>query len=71
MLRDGRRLFATLRSFDQFGNLLLQDCVERFYVDLEFAEERHGGVFLVRGENVALVGLLVIFPPLCSYYYYY
>lgn len=58
LLRDGRKLFGILRSFDQFGNLLLQDTHERFYVDLEYAEE-YRGVFLIRGENVALVGQLV------------
>lgn len=57
-LRDGRKLFAILRTFDQFGNLLLQDAYERFYVELEYAEE-YRGVYLVRGENVVLVGELV------------
>lgn len=58
VLRDGRKLFAILRTFDQFGNLLLQDAYERLYVELEYAEE-YRGVYLVRGENVVLVGELV------------
>jgi len=58
VLRDGRRVFGILRSYDQFGNLTLEDTVERFYVDLEYAEDNLG-VFLVRGENIVLVGELV------------
>lgn len=57
-LRDGRRLFGILRSYDQFGNLTLEDTIERLYVDLEYAEDNLG-VFLVRGENIVLVGEIV------------
>ena len=57
-LRDGRKLYGILRSYDQFGNLTLDDTVERLYIDLEYAED-HLGVFLVRGENVVLVGEIV------------
>ncbi|CAN6674585.1 sm-like protein LSm1 [Trichomonascus vanleenenianus] len=56
-LRDGRKLFGVLRSFDQFANLVLQDTVERIY-DLpngSYGEQRRG-VYIVRGENVAWVG---------------
>lgn len=58
VLRDGRKLYGILRSYDQFGNLVLDDTIERLYVDLEYAEE-HLGPFLVRGENVVLVGEIV------------
>lgn len=58
VLRDGRKLFGILRSYDQFGNLTLEDTIERLYVDLEYAEDNLGP-FLVRGENVVLVGELV------------
>jgi U6 snRNA-associated Sm-like protein LSm1 len=54
-LRDGRKLFGVLRSFDQFGNITLSDTYERFYASLEFAESYHG-VYLVRGENIVVVG---------------
>jgi U6 snRNA-associated Sm-like protein LSm1 len=59
ILRDGRKFFGLLRSFDQYGNLVLTDTFERYYVDLEYAEE-YRGVYLIRGENVCLVGELVI-----------
>lgn len=55
VLRDDRKLYGILRSFDQFGNLLLHDVVERFYLDLEFADEAVG-LLVVRGENVVMVG---------------
>lgn len=63
-LRDGRKLIGVLRSWDQFGNLVLQDTVERIFV-LQ-AEGQGGlyadierGLFLVRGENVLLLGEIV------------
>lgn len=68
-LRDGRKLIGTLRSWDQFANLVLQSTVERIFVppsSITSASEtilRPGlfadiprGVFLVRGENVLLLG---------------
>lgn len=39
----------------QLANLVLQDCVERFYVNETFADVDHP-VFLVRGESVVLIG---------------
>jgi U6 snRNA-associated Sm-like protein LSm1 len=58
-VRDGRKLYGVLRSYDQFGNVVLTDCYERFYVDLEYAEE-YRGLYLMRGENIVLVGELVL-----------
>ncbi|PAV22408.1 Sm-like ribonucleo [Pyrrhoderma noxium] len=55
MLRDGRKLIGVLRSYDQFANLVLEDTVERIYHGSTFAE-RKVGVFLIRGENVVLLG---------------
>ncbi|KUI74028.1 U6 snRNA-associated Sm-like protein LSm1 [Cytospora mali] len=69
-LRDGRKLLGVLRSWDQFANLVLQSTVERTFVppeavpaDHPSAAEQRGlyadiprGVFIVRGENVMLLG---------------
>ncbi|KAJ3511299.1 hypothetical protein NLJ89_g4179 [Agrocybe chaxingu] len=55
ILRDGRKLHGVLRSYDQFANLVLEDTVERIYHGNEFAEAWHG-IFLIRGENVVLLG---------------
>ncbi|KAH8678067.1 hypothetical protein BX600DRAFT_431370 [Xylariales sp. PMI_506] len=65
-LRDGRKLTGILRSWDQFANLVLQSTIERIYVPLPdateaseikgyYADKPHG-IFLVRGENVLLLG---------------
>ncbi|SCW03230.1 LAFE_0G05864g1_1 [Lachancea fermentati] len=57
LLRDGRMLFGILRTFDQYANLILQHCVERIYFTEEnkYAETDRG-VFMVRGENVVMLG---------------
>ncbi|KDQ12970.1 hypothetical protein BOTBODRAFT_34111 [Botryobasidium botryosum FD-172 SS1] len=55
MLRDGRKLIGVLRSYDQFANLVLEDSVERIHHGAHFADIPRG-VFLIRGENVVLLG---------------
>ncbi|KAJ7597080.1 Sm-like ribonucleoprotein [Mycena floridula] len=55
ILRDGRKLHGVLRSYDQFANLVLEDTVERIYHANAVAENWHG-LFLIRGENVVLLG---------------
>jgi len=55
ILRDGRKLHGVLRSYDQFANLVLEDTVERIYNGNAYAENWHG-LFLIRGENVVLLG---------------
>ncbi|EAW14042.1 U6 snRNA-associated Sm-like protein LSm1 [Aspergillus clavatus NRRL 1] len=55
VLRDGRKLIGVLRSWDQFANLVLQDTIERIYAGGLYAEIPRG-IFLVRGENVLLLG---------------
>jgi len=71
VLRDGRKVTGVLRSWDQFANLVLQSSVERIFVPPGSAPiigagdgaESRGlyadvprGTFLVRGENVLLLG---------------
>lgn len=58
LLRDGRTLIGYLRSVDQYANLLLQKTVERIHVGKKFGDIPRG-VFLVRGENVVLLGEIV------------
>ncbi|KAK6454368.1 uncharacterized protein RJT20DRAFT_58229 [Scheffersomyces xylosifermentans] len=75
LLRDGRNIFGILRTFDQFANLVLQDTIERIYLDTDRddqdtseAEEKtpkrfgeaYRGIFMVRGENVVMLGELDI-----------
>ena len=62
VLRDGRTVFGILRTFDQFANVVLQDTIERIYLnepEKRFAEE-YRGVFMIRGENVVMMGELDI-----------
>ncbi|KAM5345785.1 hypothetical protein ACJ41O_011646 [Fusarium nematophilum] len=65
-LRDGRKLIGVLRSWDQFANLVLQSTIERIFAPSPesagdgrptglYADISHG-IFLVRGENVLLLG---------------
>lgn len=50
----------SLNSFFFFllANLVLEDTVERIYHENAFAENFHG-LFLIRGENVVLLGEIV------------
>ncbi|KAF4507096.1 hypothetical protein G6O67_005771 [Ophiocordyceps sinensis] len=67
VLRDGRKLIGVLRSWDQFANLVLQSTTERIFATRTngsdpqdatqglYADIYHG-IFLVRGENVLMLG---------------
>ncbi|EDO43545.1 predicted protein [Nematostella vectensis] len=55
LLRDGRTLIGYLRSIDQFANLVLQETIERIYVGDRYGDIPRG-IFLVRGENLVLLG---------------
>lgn len=78
MLRDGRTLIAYLRSLDQFGrkdkfspdrvlfiigNLVLHQAFERICVGRQYADIPRG-LFVIRGENVLLIGELDFHQPL-------
>lgn len=58
LLRDGRTLIGILRSVDQFANLVLHCTIERIHVGKEYGDISRG-VFIVRGENVVLLGEIV------------
>eukprot|EP01125_Pyxidicula_operculata_P015370 TRINITY_DN5207_c0_g1_i1.p1 TRINITY_DN5207_c0_g1~~TRINITY_DN5207_c0_g1_i1.p1 ORF type:complete len:137 (+),score=31.07 TRINITY_DN5207_c0_g1_i1:42-452(+) len=55
VLRDGRKLVGTMRAFDQFANVVLEDSIERTFVGNKYCE-KHLGLFVIRGENVLLLG---------------
>lgn len=61
ILRDGRKVVGILRSYDQFANLVLQDTVERIIVEDKYSDIPRG-VFVIRGENVVLLGEIVSLP---------
>ena len=47
-------------SFDPTANLVLQDTIERIFINQVYADIVRG-IFLVRGENVLLLGEIVRF----------
>ncbi len=57
VLRDNKKLIGKMRSFDQFANLVLEGAFERIYVGRVFGDIPLG-VYMVRGENVVLMGEL-------------
>lgn len=57
LLRDGRKLLGTLRSFDQFANAVLEGARERIVVG-DLCCDIPLGLYVIRGENVVLIGEL-------------
>lgn len=55
VLRDGSKILGTLRSFDQFANIVLESAVERIIVGQSYSDIPLG-LYIVRGENVVLMG---------------
>ena len=55
LLRDGSKILGTLRSFDQFANIVLEGAVERIIVNKSYSDIPLG-LYIVRGENVVLMG---------------
>lgn len=59
VLRDGRHIVGTLISYDHFGSIILQDARERHFASGSYCDIPMGGLYVVRGENVSLLGELV------------
>ncbi|KAF8817804.1 putative U6 snRna-associated Sm family protein LSm8 [Cardiosporidium cionae] len=55
LLRDGRRLTGFLRTFDQYGNLMLEDVKQQITFETYFAELPLG-CLIIRGDNIVLFG---------------
>ncbi|OWB77641.1 hypothetical protein B5S32_g1815 [[Candida] boidinii] len=62
LLRDGRTIVGILRTFDQFANLVIHDGIQRIYLQEEgkYAESDKPEIYLIRGENVVMLGELDI-----------
>ncbi|KAM5174883.1 U6 snRNA-associated Sm-like protein LSm1 isoform 4-T4 [Callospermophilus lateralis] len=70
LLRDGRTLIGFLRSIDQFANLVLHQTVERIHVGKKYGDIPRG-IFVVRGENVVLLGEIDIHRSINLSYWKY
>ena len=58
---DGRTLVGTLLSCDQVTNIVLSETIERVIRpadDPESSSEVSHGLYLVRGDNITIVGLV-------------
>ncbi|RKP04422.1 U6 snRNA-associated Sm-like protein LSm8, partial [Thamnocephalis sphaerospora] len=53
---DGRVIVGTLRGFDQTTNIILERCHERVFSADEGVEVVALGLYVIRGDNVAVVG---------------
>jgi len=64
VLRDGRHLVGTLRTFDQFSNMVMEDTSERRILVVTKEEDEticyqtdiKLGLYIVRGDSVVLMG---------------
>lgn len=59
MTIDGRTMVGTLLSCDNSMNLVLQDAIERVIRPVDDEQPSHLsslGVFVIRGDNVAICG---------------
>ncbi|KAL7273344.1 U4/U6-U5 snRNP complex subunit LSM8 [Rhizina undulata] len=58
---DGRSLTGKLLGYDQTTNLILSQTVERIFTapgSDEATQEVEHGLYLIRGDNVAVLGLV-------------
>jgi U6 snRNA-associated Sm-like protein LSm8 len=53
---DGRIIIGTLRGFDQAINIILDDSHERVFSGTDGVEQVLLGLYIIRGDNVALIG---------------
>lgn len=53
---DGRQIVGTLKGFDQTINIVIDDCHERVYNSISGVEQVPLGLYIMRGDNVAVVG---------------
>eukprot|EP00906_Rhabdomonas_costata_P006852 RCo009926 len=58
LTNDGRHIVGTLRGFDQCVNLVLEESQERVYSATAGVEEVALGLYIIRGDNLAVIGLV-------------
>eukprot|EP00245_Coleochaete_scutata_P006411 TRINITY_DN20836_c0_g1_i1.p1 TRINITY_DN20836_c0_g1~~TRINITY_DN20836_c0_g1_i1.p1 ORF type:complete len:100 (-),score=16.22 TRINITY_DN20836_c0_g1_i1:524-823(-) len=55
---DGRVIVGTLKGFDQATNLILEESHERVFRKEQGVEQLVCGLYIIRGDNIAVVGEL-------------
>jgi len=55
---DGRSIVGTLRGVDQVTNVILDECHERVYSMEAGVEQVVLGLYIIRGDNIAMIGEL-------------
>eukprot|EP00606_Chrysophyceae_sp_TOSAG23-5_P000190 GSChrysophyteH2.ASY1.ANO1.487.1 assembled CDS len=55
---DGRNIIGTLRGFDQTINVVLEKTHERIYSADQGVVLNDLGLYIVRGDNIAMIGEL-------------
>ncbi|CAG8489678.1 2645_t:CDS:2 [Ambispora gerdemannii] len=55
---DGRVIVGTLKGFDQTTNIILSGCHERVFSETEGVEKVPLGLYIIRGDNICVVGEL-------------
>mmetsp|Transcript_49374 Transcript_49374/g.130120 ORF Transcript_49374/g.130120 Transcript_49374/m.130120 type:complete len:100 (-) Transcript_49374:68-367(-) len=53
---DGRILLGILKGLDQKLNVILESCAERVFSKDSGVEQVELGLYIVRGDNIAVVG---------------
>ncbi|KAK0533189.1 snRNP Sm protein [Tilletia horrida] len=56
--QDGRVIVGKLEGFDSQGSIILSECIERIFSADEGVIEEPIGLYIVRGDSIALVGEL-------------
>lgn len=55
---DGRSIVGQLRGVDQVTNVILDECHERVYSREAGVEQVVLGLYIIRGDNIAVIGEL-------------
>ncbi|KAJ2557162.1 hypothetical protein EV175_001513 [Coemansia sp. RSA 1933] len=55
---DGRLVVGMLRGLDQTTNIIMQECQERVFSEDEGVESIDIGLYMIRGDNIVVVGLI-------------
>ncbi|KAJ3427910.1 u6 snRNA-associated sm-like protein lsm8 [Anaeramoeba flamelloides] len=58
LTNDGKTIVGDFIAFDQTSNIALSKAIERVYSESKPVKEIELGVYITRGNNVCMVGLL-------------